>query len=97
MTGEMPWGSQPYRDDADIYLYRQKKKKKKKKHVCLLSSDCPFFFATNPKGFFIILWGIPGEFPVWPYYPYIKTFNKIKTFSDLHTLFNFYLSINLMI
>ena len=51
-----------------------------KKHVYLLSSECPFFFAADPKGFFIILLGIPGEFPVWPYSvlsPYIKKNNKI--------------------
>ena len=46
-------------------------------------------FAAEPNFFFHYSLGVLREFPVWLYYPHIKSFNKIKTFSDLPTLFNF--------
>ena len=53
------------------------KKKKKKTIICLLSSDHPNFLLPTLKFFFPL------------YYPHINLFNKILTFSDLPTLFNF--------
>ena len=56
---------------------------KAKRKVCLFTTVRPLSFF-----FFIILVVIPREFPVWPYDHHIKTSNKMKTFSNLPTLFN---------
>ena len=61
-----------------------------KKKVSLFTIVRPsLFFSADPKFFFHYSLGIPKEYPVWPYYPHIKTFNKIKIFCDLPTLFNY--------